>query len=100
VDERHWRLLVRTLSGEASPAEREELRRWTEEDPARAAEVESLRVLWDATGALPARASANPDAAWRRVARRTGLDAASAVADFLPLRPCPQHRPPNPEPDA
>jgi transmembrane sensor len=89
VDERHWRLLVRTLSGEASPAEREELRRWTEEDPARAAEVESARALWEATGALPARASApDADAAWRRVARRTGLDAAPAAhPDVLPLRP-------------
>jgi transmembrane sensor len=89
VDERHWRLLVRSLSGEATPAEREELRRWTEEDPARAAEVESARALWEATGALPARASApDADAAWRRVARRTGLDAAPAThPDVLPLRP-------------
>jgi transmembrane sensor len=71
VDERHWRLLVRLFSGEASAAEREEMRRWVEEDPARAEEVDRLRALWDASGALPA--SGDEDAAWRRVAARTGL---------------------------
>jgi len=74
VDEHHWRLLVRHFSGEASAAEREELRAWTGADPARAAEVESLRTVWEASGALPARGDA--DAAWARVAARTGLGAA------------------------
>jgi transmembrane sensor len=71
VDERHWRSLVRLFSGEASAAERDELRRWVGEDPARAEEVDRLRALWDASGALPG--SGDEDAAWQRVAARTGL---------------------------
>ena len=85
MDERQWRLLVRLFSGEASPAEREELRRWMDEDPARASEVASLRALWDATGALPERG--NVDAAWARVAERTGARAPeSATVHPLPPR--------------
>jgi len=71
VDEHHWRLLVRDLSGEATPAERDELRAWAAADPAHAAELQPLRTLWEAAGALPARGDA--DAAWARVAGRTAL---------------------------
>ncbi|MFL5386338.1 MAG: FecR domain-containing protein [Longimicrobiaceae bacterium] len=62
---------MRHFSGEATPAERDELRAWADADPARAAEMESLRTLWEAAGTLPARGDA--DAAWARVAGRTGL---------------------------
>ena len=74
MDDHHWRLLVRHFSGEATPAERDELRAWAGADPTRAAEVESLRTVWEAAGTLPARGGA--DAAWARVASRTGLDRA------------------------
>jgi transmembrane sensor len=77
VDERHWRMLVRLFSGEATPAEREELRLWMEADPARGEEVVSLRALWDASGALPERG--DQAAAWTRVAERTGVGAPAKV---------------------
>jgi transmembrane sensor len=63
--------LVRDFSGEASAAEREELRVWAEAAPERAAELQSLRTVWEAAGALPVRGDA--DAAWARVAERTRL---------------------------
>lgn len=78
MDERRWELLVRLLSGEASPVEREEMERWIAADPAHAAEVEQLRALWNAAGALPRRG--DPAAAWQKVAARTGLTVAAAGA--------------------
>lgn len=78
MDERRWELLVRLLSGEASPVEREEMERWIAADPAHAAEVEQLRALWNATGALPRRG--DPAPAWQKVAARTGLAGATAPA--------------------
>jgi len=73
VDDRHWRLLVRHFSGEADAAERDELRAWVDAEPGRAAEVEALRTLWEATGTLPPAAPPRTDAAWQRVAARTGI---------------------------
>lgn len=73
MDERRWELLVRLFSGEASPVERDEMERWIAADPAHAAEVEQLRALWNASGALPRRG--DPAAAWQKVAARTGLAA-------------------------
>jgi transmembrane sensor len=84
VDERRWELLVRLLSGEASPVEREEMERWTAADPAHAREVESLRALWNASGALPRRG--DPAAAWQKVAARTALAGATAVTGAGPVR--------------
>jgi transmembrane sensor len=78
VDERRWELLVRLLSGEASPVERDEMERWIAADPAHAAEVEQLRALWNASGALPRRG--DPAAAWQKVAARTGLACAGIGA--------------------
>lgn len=77
MDERRWELLVRLFSGEASPVERDEVQRWLDADPAHAAEAESLRALWNATGALPQRG--DPAAAWQKVAARTGLAGAAAA---------------------
>lgn len=82
MDEHHWGLLVRVFSGEASAAERDELRAWAAADPANAAEMESLRTVWEASGALRARGDA--DAAWARVAARTGL-AAARDGSVIPL---------------
>ncbi|HKP76383.1 MAG TPA: FecR family protein, partial [Longimicrobiaceae bacterium] len=62
---------MRDLSGEASGAERDELRAWAAADPAHAAEMQSLQALWEAAGTLPARGDAN--AAWAKVTKRTGL---------------------------
>jgi transmembrane sensor len=76
VDERRWELLVRLLSGEASPVERDEMDRWIAADPAHAAEVEQLRALWNAAGTLPQRG--DPAAAWQKVTARTGLAGAAA----------------------
>lgn len=73
MDERHWQMVVRFFSGEASPAERDEVRRWAGEDPAHAAELQALRTVWEASGRLPARG--NADAAWARIAERTGIGA-------------------------
>lgn len=88
MDERRWELLTRLFSGEASPVERDEMERWMAADAAHAAQVRSLRALWDASGTLPQRG--DPAAAWSKVAARTGLaGAAPAVtgpADELAAR--------------
>jgi ferric-dicitrate binding protein FerR (iron transport regulator) len=69
VDERHWQMVVRVFSGEATPAERAEVERWAAADAANAAELDALRAVWEATGRLPARGDA--DRAWARLAART-----------------------------
>ncbi len=83
MDERHWRMLVRTFAGEASAAEREELAAWTRADPARAEEVEALGALWEASGTLPPR-QVDVDAAWARAAERAGL---ASGRKTIPLHP-------------
>jgi transmembrane sensor len=57
--------------------------RWAAADAANAAELDALRAVWEATGRLPARGDA--DAAWRRVAARTGLDRAAGDAKVVSL---------------
>ncbi|HEX2080476.1 MAG TPA: FecR domain-containing protein [Longimicrobium sp.] len=90
MEKRQWRMLVRILSDEASPAEREEFARWVREDAARGEEVERLRALWNATGTLPE--LADPAPAWSRVAERTGIS--TPARPRVPL----VHRPAAPRP--
>lgn len=86
MDDRHWRLLVRQFSGEASAAERDELRAWVNAEPGRAAEIERLRALWEATGTHAPPAQPRTDAAWQRVAARTGVGRAEEPR-VIPLHP-------------
>jgi transmembrane sensor len=46
-------LLTRFLAGEATDAERAEIRRWSEENPENNIELSVFRRLWDESGALP-----------------------------------------------
>lgn len=59
-------LLARYLSGDASPAEREEVERWALEAPAHQAELDRLRALW----VRPQAAGWDADQAWRRAEPR------------------------------
>jgi transmembrane sensor len=63
-----WTLLGRYLAGECTRAEAEEVRRWMESDPARAALVKELHATCNAA-AVPTMAWDTP-AAWRRLAAR------------------------------
>ncbi|HET7321791.1 MAG TPA: FecR domain-containing protein [Longimicrobiaceae bacterium] len=80
MDEQHWQLLVRALSGEASAEEVAELRRWEEADPANAEGAQQMRSLWDAAGHLPD--GGDEAAAWGRVRERM-----KASPPPIPLRP-------------
>lgn len=57
-----WDRLVRYLTGECSPAERDEIEAWIDENPRRKARVEELKGLWEASDAAPR--SRDVDAAW------------------------------------
>ena len=59
-------LLARYLSGDASPAEREQVDRWALEAPAHRAELDRLRSLW----VRPQAAGWEVERAWRRVEPR------------------------------
>jgi transmembrane sensor len=98
VEKHQWRMLVRILSNEASPAEREEFAAWAAEDPARAEEVDRLRALWNATGTLPELADSH--AAWARVAERTGIGSPERARVPLVHRPAAAARPPSVRPAA
>ena len=58
--------LARYLSGDASPAEREEVERWAQGAPAHRAELERLRAVW----IRPQETSWEVERAWQRVQPR------------------------------
>lgn len=61
--------LTRYLSGESDAAERLAVEAWAAADPARAAELEALRAIWD-LGAGADTPAVDVDAAWARVDAR------------------------------
>lgn len=67
-DRSPWNLVIRHLSGEASPEEEEALRAWVGGDPQRVRWLESLRGIWSAAEERPERFDA--EAAWRRFEAR------------------------------
>ncbi|HEU4643133.1 MAG TPA: FecR domain-containing protein [Gemmatimonadaceae bacterium] len=77
-----WSRLARWLAGESSAAEAAEVRRWLDEDPARAAHVRALGDVWEQAALIP-----TPDdvsAAWSRTASMLGLPAAPRLVPADP----------------
>jgi transmembrane sensor len=74
TDDIDWPKLARYLAGEASPAERAELKRWLAADPRHRALLDDARRRWEAAGAD--RPSFNVDSAWATVSHQ--MDAPSA----------------------
>lgn len=69
-----WSRLARWLAGESSAAEAAEVRRWLDEDPARAAHARALSDVWEQAALIP-----TPDqvsTAWSETASVLGLPAA------------------------
>jgi transmembrane sensor len=67
-----WELLARHLSGQATPEEEAEVRRWIAADESRAAFVALMREAWERSGTLPP--TVDVDSAWRKVSERLALD--------------------------
>jgi transmembrane sensor len=78
-----WRIIDRTLAGEATAADDAALQRWLADDARHAALLDALRAQ-AASGGIPSHPKWNVDAAWARVSSR--IDDAAAARP-LTLRP-------------
>ena len=63
-----WQRLVRYLSGEHAPGEKESLQAWILEDGARARLMDELGHVWEATGKSPA--PRDTEAAWQKLSAK------------------------------
>jgi len=96
-----WDLLAKHLAGEATPAEREQLRAWVAADPQRLGLLTDTTRAWERVGAAPVPdlfSAADVEAAWQRFRpRMLGHDSgpkapqnpAAAPPKVIPLRPAP-----------
>ncbi|RYD59394.1 MAG: DUF4974 domain-containing protein [Sphingobacteriales bacterium] len=71
MSEQIYITIAKTLSGEATDAEKKELQAWLAADEANAAEYEELTGVWRQTDEVLQQPAFNTSAAWERVAART-----------------------------
>jgi transmembrane sensor len=64
-------LLIRYLSGEVTPAEKETVEKWLRSDPAHLGEFKDLKAIWDVSGKTNIQVDANK--AWQRITQESVL---------------------------
>jgi ferric-dicitrate binding protein FerR (iron transport regulator) len=71
--------IAKSLNGEATAAEQQELNQWLMADPANAATYEDMKVLWKEADKVFETPEFNPQPAWEKVAARIATPAAEPI---------------------
>jgi len=82
IDDWEMRRLARYFAGESIDDERRKTEAWLAEDPARRAEAERLKALWNASG--QSSWTPNVDAAWTSLTARVHVGEAGAPLSLIP----------------
>ena len=85
-------LLVKYLTGEASPAEKTHVQHWLEQDGKNRQYYDHFRLIWEESLQLAATTSVDERAAWQRFQQRTQERAVRGRASFQPALTPPRTR--------